>query len=133
LAPLNEIPHAAEFYEGWNSAKALKGDAYISMLLNTVFVPCPDGVNAETFRFYEALECGCIPLLVRTEANEAWINWVTAKTKIIPMKSWADARDFVKYIMGNKEQLEGYRTAVLEAWVQWREEVRHEGIKWLQV
>ena len=133
LEPLNELPHVAEFYEGWNSSKALKGDAYISMLLNTVFVPCPDGVNAETFRFYEALECGCVPLLVRTEENEAWINWVVGKTKIIPMKSWADAKEFVKYIMANKEQLEGYRTAVLEAWVQWRDEIRREGVKWLLV
>jgi hypothetical protein len=131
LAPLNEIPHVAEFYEGWGSAQALKGDAYISMLLNTVFVPCPDGINAETFRFYEALECGCIPLLVRTETNESWIDWVTAKTKIIPMKSWADAKEFVKYIMEHKEQLEGYRTAVLEAWVQWRQEIREKGVKWL--
>ena len=133
LAPLKEIPHVAEFYEGWNCAAALKGDAYISMLLNTVFVPCPDGVNPETFRFYEALECGCVPLLVRTEANKAWINWIAEKTKVIPMNSWADARDFVKYIMGNKQQLEGYRAAVLGAWVQWREEVRQAGVKWLQV
>jgi hypothetical protein len=33
--------------------------------------------------------------------------------------------------MGNKEQLEGYRNVVLEAWIQWREEVRREGVKWL--
>jgi len=131
LAPLTEIPHVAEFYEGWNSATALKGDAYISMLLNTVFVPCPDGVNPETFRFYEALECGCVPLVVRTEANTEWIDWVASKTKIIPMNSWGDAKEFVKYIMAHKEQLEGYRNAVLEAWVKWREEVRQEGVKWL--
>lgn len=133
LAPLNEIPHVAEFYEGWNSAKALKGDAYISILLNTVFVPCPDGVNPETFRFYEALECGCVPLVVRTETNTAWVNWITEKTKIIPMNSWSDAKEFVKYIMANKDQLEGYRAAVLGAWVAWREEVRQEGVKWLKV
>lgn len=131
LAPLNEIPHVAEFYEGWNSAAALKGDAYISMLLNTVFVPCPDGMNPETFRFYEALECGCVPLLVRTERNAAWLDWVSAKTKIIPMNSWADARDFVTYMVTNKEQLEGYRNLVLDAWVKWREEIKAEGVKWL--
>ena len=133
LAPLNDIKgkHVAEFYEGWNSANALKGDVYISTLLNTIFVPCADGVNPETFRFYEALECGCVPLLVRTEANKAWVDWVAEKVKIIPMKSWADAREFVNYIMANKEQLEGYRTAVLGAWVQWRDEVRREGVKWL--
>jgi len=134
LAPLEDIPHVAEFYEGWNSAAALKGDAYISVLLNTVFVPCPDGVNPETFRFYEALECGCIPVLVRTEANAAWVNWVSEKCNIIPtMNSWEDAREFITYIMEHKDKLEGYRAAVLGAWVKWREEVRREGIKWLQV
>jgi hypothetical protein len=131
---LEDIPHVAEFYEGWNSAAALKGDAYISVLLNTVFVPCPDGVNPETFRFYEALECGCIPVLVRTEANAAWVNWVSEKCNIIPtMNSWEDAREFITYIMEHKDKLEGYRAAVLGAWVKWREEVRREGIKWLQV
>jgi GR25 family glycosyltransferase involved in LPS biosynthesis len=134
LTPLKEVePHVAEFYEGWNSATALKKDTYISMLLNTVFVPCPDGVNPETFRFYEALECGCVPLLVRTDANAAWVDWVAAKCKIIPMKSWADARDFVGFLMNNKEKLEGYRNAVLSAWAEWRDEVRREGVKWLQV
>ena len=132
LAPLKEVgPHVVEFYEGWNSEAALKEEAYISVLLNTVFVPCPDGMNPETFRFYEALECGCLPLIVRTEANEAWVSWIAGKCKIIPMNSWDDAKEFVKYIMGNKEQLEGYRNVVLEAWIQWREEVRREGVKWL--
>ena len=133
LAPLKEVgPHVAEFYEGWNSEAALKEEAYISVLLNTVFVPCPDGMNPETFRFYEALECGCLPLIVRTEANEAWVSWIAGKCKIIPMNSWDDAKEFVKYIIGNKEQLEGYRNVVLEAWIQWREEVRREGVKWLE-
>ena len=132
LAPLNEVgPYAAEFYEEWNSPRQLKKDAYSSMLLNTIFVPCPEGENPETFRFYEALECGCVPLLVRTQTNAKWIEWVTGKLKIIPMNSWGDAKEFVKYIMEHKEQLEGYRNAVLEAWVQWRQEVREQGVKWL--
>jgi GR25 family glycosyltransferase involved in LPS biosynthesis len=132
LAPLNEVgPYVAAFYEDWNSPEALKKEAYVSMLLNTVFVPCPDGMNPETFRFYEALECGCVPLLVRTEANEAWINWVAGKLKIIPMKSWADARDFVGFLMNTKDKLEAYRNAVLGAWVQWRQEILEQGVMWL--
>ena len=74
-----------------------------------------------------------MPLVVRTETNTAWVNWITEKTKIIPMNSWSDAKEFVKYIMANKDQLEGYRAAVLGAWVAWREEVRQEGVKWLKV
>jgi len=132
LAPMNEVgPYVAEFYEGWNSAAQMKEAAYVSTLLNTIFVPCPDGMNPETFRFYEALECGCVPLLVFTELNEAWVKWVSEKLKIIPMKSWADARDFVGFLMNNKEKLEGYRNAVLSAWTLWRKEIQEEGGKWL--
>jgi hypothetical protein len=133
LAPLNELPHVAEFYEGWNSAEALKGDAYISMLLNTVFVPCPDGVNAETFRFYEALECGCIPLLVRTDANATWVDWVCENLQILPLSSWADAAQLVQHLMKEKPMLEAYRTKVLQGWIAWRVKIQEEVKEWLKV
>jgi hypothetical protein len=39
---------------------------YQQSLLDSVFIPCPMGnVSLETFRIYEALECGAIPLLER--------------------------------------------------------------------
>jgi hypothetical protein len=40
-------------------------DDYIDVTSDTVFVPCPAGNNPETFRHYEALELGCIPLIVK--------------------------------------------------------------------
>jgi len=38
-----------------------------SLMGETTFCPCPGGNNFETFRFYEALEAGCVPVLVRGE------------------------------------------------------------------
>ena len=38
---------------------------YLSIMADTIFVPCPAGNNPETFRHYEALELGSIPLIVR--------------------------------------------------------------------
>ena len=38
---------------------------YMRLMGDTVFVPCPAGNNPETFRHYEALEVGSIPLIVR--------------------------------------------------------------------
>ena len=34
------------------------------ILSSTEFLPCPNGfVHPETYRLYEALECGCIPIV----------------------------------------------------------------------
>ena len=38
---------------------------HLNMLLDSVFVLCPRGNNLETFRFYEALESGAIPIFVK--------------------------------------------------------------------
>ena len=37
------------------------------ILSSTVFIPCPSGfVHPETYRLYESLECGCIPIVENT-------------------------------------------------------------------
>ena len=135
LQPLKDIGEKYDciFYKEWNDASALGRADYISKLLDTVFVPCPDGVNSETFRFYEALECGCIPLLVRTEKNAAWVDWVSENTQILPVKSWEDAAQLMAHLLKNKTMLEAYRTRVLSAWVMWRKTLVEETKEWLGV
>jgi hypothetical protein len=50
--------------EGFGTADALTTEAYRALLDDTVVVPCPGGwSNLETFRVYEALEAGCIPIV----------------------------------------------------------------------
>lgn len=46
------------------SPQALAYVDYIALLNNTIFAPCPSGNNPETFRQYEALELGAIPILI---------------------------------------------------------------------
>ena len=43
---------------------------HLDMLLETVFALCPRGNNFETFRFYEALESGAIPVVVKGSSLE---------------------------------------------------------------
>jgi hypothetical protein len=88
-------------------------------------------MNPETFRFYEALECGCIPVIVRTEANAAWVDWVTEYVPILSSANWEDARGLMNHLMGQKPMLEAYRAKVLEGWIGWRGRLRKEGVAWL--
>lgn len=57
------------FCSGFNAADGLKVDKYREMLDNSVFALCPPGQDSmDSFRLYEALEAGCIPVaLNRTE------------------------------------------------------------------
>jgi GR25 family glycosyltransferase involved in LPS biosynthesis len=133
LKPLYEISGAydCQLFKDWNDASALPKDKYISTLLDTVFVPCPDGVNPETFRFYEALECGCIPLLVRTDANAAWVDWVCENLQLLPLSSWSEAAKLMEHLLTQKPMLEAYRHKVLTAWIGWRLKLQEETKAWI--
>ena len=135
LQPLFDISgnYESQFFKSWNDSSALKKEDYITTLLDTVFVPCPDGMNPETFRFYEALECGCIPLIVRTEANAAWVDWVCENIQILPLSSWAEAAKLVEHLMREKHMLEAYRTKILTSWITWRQKLQDEMKEWLKV
>jgi hypothetical protein len=131
LAATDLGPARAKFFRDWNDPAALGREEYIATLLDSVFVACPGGMNPETFRFYEALECGCVPLVVREEANAVWLAWIQRKIPLIAVGSWEEQAGFVRHLMANKPALEVYREAVLRGWMTWREELRAEVGRWL--
>jgi hypothetical protein len=68
------------------------------ILTSTKFIPCPNGFfHPETYRLYEALECGCIPIVEnaykyydRLFPNNPFIKvdrWIEAKPVI---RGWGD-------------------------------------------
>jgi hypothetical protein len=67
MAAMQTLPGGAwHLTEGFGTADSLSTDAYRALLDDTLVVPCPGGwSNLETFRVYEALEAGCIPIVER--------------------------------------------------------------------
>lgn len=45
-------------------------DTFFSRLQNSKFIICPRGNALDTFRFYDALYCGCIPIVVRSHHHQ---------------------------------------------------------------
>ncbi len=120
-----------KFFDQWKDPGALGKEEYIATLLDSVFVACPGGMNPETFRLYEALECGCVPLVVRTPSNTQWLDWITKKIPLIAVPSWEAQVQFVRHLMANKQLLEAYRENMLHAWIRWREELKRDVGVWL--
>jgi hypothetical protein len=120
-----------KFYSDWNDPTNLSKLEYTNILLNTVFVPCPDGMNPETFRFYEALEAGCIPMVIHTSSNDTWFRWISSYIPLLDIKSWDEAVKNMIMLLSNEERLTIYRRQILNSWVNLYTTLKGQTRAWL--
>ena len=134
MKPLTDMKfkYSCRFFEKWNDPKALSKEEYLKELADSLFVPCPRGMNSETFRFYEALESGCIPLVLKTDENEQWFKWVSDKIPLVALDYWSDASRIMISLLNSPDRLEIYREKILSGWANWVVELKDGVRKWLQ-
>jgi GR25 family glycosyltransferase involved in LPS biosynthesis len=114
-------PHDVRWFKEWNDSQMLEKDVYLNTLLNSRFIPCPGGVNAETYRFYEALECGCIPLYVRQENDTLYFEkHIKANIPMVELPSWDHAAALMYQLTNDPPVMEGYRYAILQGYKTWK-------------
>ena len=120
LAPLAGIPGESKlvFMDEWNSPAMLGREATLAILLNSWCVPCPAGNNPETFRIYEALEAGAVPILVKEggAASEAFLGWLANQLPLLEATDWKHAANLIYTLKAQPEVYEQYRTRILLAW-----------------
>jgi hypothetical protein len=124
LEPFNRIqPNRTIYADSWESSQKIKRKEYLAVLLDSYFVPCPVGNNAETFRIYEALECGCVPLYVKNGDNDPLAARLMEEIGILPSSNWSEAASLVEHLLQNIQMLENYRTVVLNRWLAYKKRV----------
>ncbi len=122
LQPLQAVnPHSLKLVDSWESPDKITRNQYLTILLDSIFVPCPPGNNLETYRLYEALECGCIPLYVKTPGDELYVEWLQNEIGLLPVSSWTEAAALMQHFLKEKEVMEGYRNTLLLRWKMWKE------------
>jgi hypothetical protein len=126
-----KLIHNCQFFQTWNDATSLSKEDYLAMLVNSIFVPCPRGMNPETFRFYEALEAGCIPIVLKTRQNEAWFRWVSEHIPLVDISTWEDAVRIMMQLLVKPETLEIYRSEIMKGWVSWTNSLKEQARRWL--
>jgi hypothetical protein len=133
MKPLLEskLHYKCKFLTQWNDPSGLCEEDYTKEMRNTIFVPCPEGQNSETFRFYEALENGSIPLVLKTPENEQWFQWVSEKIPIVSLNNWDDGLRIMVNLLSNKERLEIYRNKMMSGWKIWKQELELGVQNWL--
>ena len=134
MKPLTDskLNYKCKFLANWNDLSGLSEADYLDEMRHSIFVPCPGGQNPETFRFYEALESGCIPLVLKTAENEQWFRWVSEKIPLVALGNWDDGLRIMMNLLSNPARLELYRERVLTGWLDWVKELEGGAQKWLR-
>jgi GR25 family glycosyltransferase involved in LPS biosynthesis len=124
LNELEKVPgeHRLELMESWNDPKMLGREETLGVLLNSWCVPCPRGQNPETFRFYEALEAGAVPVLVREDGMDGYFKFLAQWLPLLVATSWQHAAELIHTLRQQPQVYEQYRLKLLEGWRKMKED-----------
>ena len=119
LAPLTDIvPNSCTWQKDFMDPLMTPAKDYQKLLSETRFVPVPRGNSPETFRLYEALEHGCIPVYVRSDGDDVFWNWICRWLPLRLIRTWTEAADQIR--LERTESVEAYRKELLDAWAAWK-------------
>ena len=90
----------------------------------TEFMPCPNGFfHPETYRLYEALQCGCIPIV---EDAYKYYARLFPNNPFIKVSKWGDAKNIIKN--WQETQIKQKREECNSWWSQYKNDLQ-ESIK----
>jgi len=90
------------------------------ILSATEFVPCPNGfVHPETYRLYEALECGCIPIV---ENAYKYYDRLFPDNPFIKVDRWIEAKPVIREWKDN--QIKQKREECRIWWSQYKNQLQ---------
>jgi hypothetical protein len=108
------------------SEKWLGPEEYLGILRDSIFVPCPMGnVNLESFRLYEALDCGAIPIVER----RPWLDYFTQMFGPHPLPTvchWREARSVMDSLCSNPARLQDKQAEIQAWWQRWEMNLSHQ-------
>jgi hypothetical protein len=119
------MPHHIHFTNEWNDPNQTNAGTYLGTLANSKFCPILRGNNIETFRLYEVLEIGTIPIYVRTEGDNEFWNTISSKLQLYELESWDKASVFIQLFLNKPELAEIYRQNILQKWNNWKQEIQY--------
>jgi hypothetical protein len=111
LSTTSEFAWNAVFYGKTNTEGLLDAETYSAHMMNAKICLVPRGTSPETFRFFEALRYGCIPI---TEALPS--RWFYNDAPAIVVDDWSELGDIVPDLLTTPERLETLHAEALDWW-----------------
>ena len=102
------------------NVKIIPVDEMSEVLSSTEFLPCPNGFfHPETYRLYEALECGCIPIV---ENAYKYYDRLFPTNPFIKIDKWVDAKPIIKSWENN--EIKKKQNACATWWAGYKNELQ---------
>lgn len=129
LSALSAVtPHEVKTKPMWDAKDPLAGPEYIQMLRGAQFVPCFRGSCAlESYRLYEALEHGAIPIYVASESAHGAkdeLKELYGPNPFLGFPDWATAATLLPQLSKKPEVMEKHRAAAQKWWAEKKAEVK---------
>jgi hypothetical protein len=119
-------PHRLNVYNRRNGGQPLRADEYKAALQSSTFLPCPMGnVMLETWRVYEGLEAGTIPL-VSKRLFMCYHDLVMPGHPIPSFGNWSAARRFAEGLLKDRAALDALQARIGGWWKTYKTTIRND-------
>ncbi len=105
---------------------SLPREEYVSWLRDAAFCPCPMGnVVLETFRVYEALEAGCIPI-VEHRFGFDYFRSLLGENPLPSVRSWREGASFMQRLASDPGSLDACQGEIRQWWRFYKAKLQRE-------
>lgn len=100
-----------------STRRRLSRQEYQQLLLNSTFVPCPMGnVNIESYRTFEALESGAIPIVENRLTLDYYRQLLGQDFPGLVVKSWREAHIRISRLLTDPSEMDALQKRCIEWW-----------------
>ncbi|QSR86423.1 exostosin family protein [Candidatus Methylacidiphilum infernorum] len=104
----------------------LSREEYLNWLRESAFCPCPMGnVVLETFRLYEALEAGCIPI-VEHRLGFDYFRSLLGDHPLPSVRNWKEGASLMKSLASDRCSLDHFQSEIRRWWSCYKARLQEE-------
>ena len=104
---------------GGQASDSITPQSYRDIMNDSIFAPCPAGwCNLDTYRVWEALEAGCIPIVERRQQYD-YFQMVAEGHPMITIESWENIHEVLLSI-GDLRDIEARRMQCYDWWMGYK-------------
>jgi hypothetical protein len=113
------LPSSCKLQPDWNHPSGTKEDEYLDALGNSQFCPILKGNNMETFRLYETLEAGTLPLFGPSMSSD----FLAFIQQHIDVSAWYDWCDIKSMNLSAEIKIKAQADMMVQ-WSQWKRDIQ---------
>ena len=90
---------------------------------STLFIPCPNGFfHPETYRLYEALESGCIPII---ENPHKFFDKFYPNNPLLKIELWKESPALINSYLKDKNKISNLSDKIFNWWDEYKKNLQN--------